>query len=364
MNRPFRCQIAGCNASYVRKEHLTRHQAKHAQSQSFTCPTCAKEFGRSDTLRRHIRHSHGESSPISRIRACTNCRTLKTRCDGGSPCRECLRRQIACSLRSSTPPSLAPGSSRLDKEKRAIDVYFTVFHPHWPFVHQASFHNYGEGPLLVKSIVAIGLWATGEESARSAAVQLHKVLGSAILDQRGKWECPHPDRVSDSAWPIPTFQAILLYILLSLLSKGTVPIGLDLKPTLAAAEMELLASLVATCRHLGMFYYPKILEQYANDHVKAYIWIGVEEIKRFNLALFRVCRSVSSSGDRCRLAATELQFPLPTGERLWSAVTSADWHAEAAKEGTNLDKTRGPAEPWISELAELVRCIDPECGFL
>ncbi|KIA75351.1 hypothetical protein HK57_00180 [Aspergillus ustus] len=253
---------------------------------------------------------------------------------------------------------------RVEKEKRAIAVYFTVFHPHWPFVHQASFQNYEEGPLLVKSIAAIGLWATGEESARAAALELHNVLGSAILEQREKWECPHPDRVSDAAWPIPTFQAILLYILFSLISKNTVTIGFSLKPALPAAEIDLLASLIASCRHLGMFHYPTILQQYANDHVKAYIWIGVEEIKRFNLALFKLCRSISSSGDRCRLAASELQFPLPTGERLWSAVTSADWHGEASKEGTNLDKTRGPNEPWISESAELVRCIDPESGFL
>ncbi|KAL3441452.1 hypothetical protein BJX65DRAFT_254409 [Aspergillus insuetus] len=364
MPKQFQCRFPGCNASYARKEHLTRHAAQHVRQQSFTCPTCGNEFGRSDTLRRHIRQNHGISCPISRIRACDSCRALKARCDGGSPCRECSRRQIACSL-SGTSPTLAPTSSREEKEKRAIAMYWSDFHPRWPFVHQASFQNYEEGPLLVQSIVAIGLWATGEQSARSAALQLHKVLGSALLEQRDKWECPHLDRVSDfSSWPIPTFQAIVLYILFALISKGTAMIGFDLKPVLPSAEMDLLGSLVTTCRHLGMFHYPTILAQYSNDHVKAYIWIGVEEIKRLNLALFKLCRSIAPSEGRCRLAPTELQFPLPTGERLWSAVTSADWHAEAAKEGSNLDKTRGPDEPWISESAELVRCIDPESGFV
>jgi hypothetical protein len=117
------------------------------------------------------------------MRACDSCRALKARCDGGSPCRECSRRQIACSL-AGTSPTLASSSSREEKEKRAIAMYWSVFHPRWPFVHQASFQNYEEGPLLVQSIIAIGLWATGEQSARSAALQLHKVLGSALLDQR------------------------------------------------------------------------------------------------------------------------------------------------------------------------------------
>jgi hypothetical protein len=63
-----------------------------------------------------------------------------------------------------------------------VGIYFELFHPHWPFIHRGTFIEF-ETPLLVQSMVAIGLWMTGEENSRSKAVDLHTVLGKAIRQQ-------------------------------------------------------------------------------------------------------------------------------------------------------------------------------------
>ena len=142
-----------------------------------------------------MRRDHEANEPTSRTRhACTNCRHIKSRCEGGSPCSECMRRSIPCSLngqngetessssflRSQEPNDVPYGP---DKVQHFINLYFSLFHPYWPFVHCASFNTRNETPLLVQSMVAIGLWVSKEPSARSAAIDLHKTLNSAIRQQ-------------------------------------------------------------------------------------------------------------------------------------------------------------------------------------
>lgn len=41
-----------------------------------------------------------------------------------------------------------------------------------------------EPPLLLLSVMAIGMWTSGEQSAQSAAVEFHDKLDVAIRDQR------------------------------------------------------------------------------------------------------------------------------------------------------------------------------------
>lgn len=156
----------------------------------------------SDTLRRHMQKKHGVEVPTRTKVACTSCRNQKARCENGPPCTNCCRLGIQCSLKQSdgesghnTCPteSLSLGShdspaqsnrSRSEQERHFIDLYFRLFHPHWPFIHQGSFHEHHEAPLLVQSIIVIGLWLSEEEDAHSRAIALHKVLDSAIHEQK------------------------------------------------------------------------------------------------------------------------------------------------------------------------------------
>lgn len=204
----FKCTFSGCNASYQRKEHLRRHQTRHSQQEAFPCSNCDREFARryleciksqtlsmfltrkSDTLRRHVWQHHRIKEPSARAQqACEGCRVTKSRCQGGSPCSECLRRNVECIFkdqRDEEKEASVPLDPTLLSEKRDhyIWLYFETFHARWPFIHKGSFDASRETPLLVQSMVVLGMWTSGEETARKAAVDIHNNLDSAIRQQK------------------------------------------------------------------------------------------------------------------------------------------------------------------------------------
>lgn len=130
--------------------------------------------------------------------ACSNCRNMKIRCEGGPPCHKCLYRSISCSLNESQDigrrdspdkPALSSQDTsssppETQKDRFFVRLYFERFHPYWPFVHIGSFNQYYETPLLVQSMMVIGMWANGGQSSQSAAIDLHNTLGLAIYQQR------------------------------------------------------------------------------------------------------------------------------------------------------------------------------------
>ncbi|KAJ5550154.1 hypothetical protein N7461_004852 [Penicillium sp. DV-2018c] len=408
----YPCGFQGCNARYQRKSHLRRHEAQHRGGRTLQCSTCTQEFTRriqpsvgptsgkvhlitricSDTLRRHVQTVHGIAEPPPQVKqACTHCRNQKTRCQGGPPCSNCQHRGVQCSLtpqvrlvqpghsldnvldtqsmrlRSSPAP---PRMRRSETEDRFVNRYFDFFHPHWPFIHRGTFTDY-ETPLLVQSMVVIGLWMTEEEKTRSQAVALHNVLGTAIRQQTEQWDGSlSKEPCASSSWPIPTYQAILLHIISAGMIKGSGTLPPDLKPSLTAPDADLLQRLVASCKKLGMFYYPNILAQFPANQPPAYVWVSVEEIKRFNVTLFKVCKSFSISGrkgrgldglldDRektvsWRLSARDLQFPLPRNAPLWHACNANEWFA-ADTENVYRHGPDGVDEgDWISASADVL----------
>ncbi|PYH88661.1 hypothetical protein BO71DRAFT_423529 [Aspergillus ellipticus CBS 707.79] len=296
----FGCQFPGCNASYRRKEHLHRHEAKHVQQQVEI----------SDTLRRHVRQHHKIIEPLKRARrACEGCYAGRCRCEGGFPCNECVRRKIPCSLGDDASTHRLPCRLRHDRSQ-----------PYHSKEEESirSFDMRHEMPLLIQSMVVIGLWASGKQPAQSAAVALHDKLDLAIRDQKVEGAC------SACSWPIATYQAILLHIIFSFVLKGQGALNFDLSVSLPAADFELLEALVRSCRRLGMFYYPNILARYKDSDLTSFVWVGIEEIKRFNMALYKFCAKTSRSSAardgnqndngavRPLLTARELLFPLPT----------------------------------------------------
>ncbi|KAL4860452.1 hypothetical protein BDV12DRAFT_191694 [Aspergillus spectabilis] len=384
---PFICRFAHCKASYQRKEHRRRHEAQHYRTQAFKCTTCGQEFGRRDTLRRHTQKMHGATEPPDTKRACTACRIQKTRCEGGPPCSNCLRREIHCSSSRgykeqqrishvSSPTASLPAmshdpptqskESHSEKERRYVDLYFKLFHPYWPFIHQVSFREYDEAPLLIQSINVIGLWLSNEDNARSRAIALHDVLGSAIDDQTGKWDASDlQEACSSRFWPIPTYQAILLHIIFAILYKGGGTLGLDLKPCLSSLVSSLLDRLVKSCRRLGMLCYPNMLARYCEPDQPSYVWVSIEEVKRFNIALYKVCRVCSEQGSGttdCNimrgssrgLRAQDLQFPLPRNTALWNAIDKAGWESAGSEEVFHHRLNDTLEREWISNSAHVL----------
>ncbi|KAJ5129634.1 uncharacterized protein N7515_005673 [Penicillium bovifimosum] len=388
----YHCGFPGCNAGYQRKGHLRRHEAQHREGRALQCSTCTQVFHRRDTLRRHVQTVHGIAEPAAQLKqACTHCRNQKIRCDGGPPCTNCQRRGIQCSLARQAEvvqpgPSpnnaldtrwtrqgflrLPPRMRRSEIEDRFVGRYFDLFHPHWPFIHQGTFTEY-ETPLLIQSMVVIGMWMTDEEETRCQAINLHKVLGDAIRQQTEHWDGSLSEApCASSSWPIPTYQAILLHIISAGMIRGSGSLLPDLKPSLTAPDADLLQRFVASCKKLGMFYYPNILARHPKNQPAAYIWVSIEEIKRFNLTLFKVCKSFSGLSRQRRdldgliddrektvswgLSARDLQFPLPRNAPLWNALNPEEWFAA----DTENVYRHGPGDileqAWISWSADVL----------
>ncbi|KAL4862773.1 hypothetical protein BDV12DRAFT_178375 [Aspergillus spectabilis] len=372
----FWCQFPGCNARYRRKAHLNRHERSHTKQQAFLCSNCGRGFQRSDTLRRHIRKQHKIIEPLNRARrACVGCHAGKTRCEGGIPCEECVRRNVQCSFQehASIPEEQQTGSSMLhspslnhgesqsyywEKRKKWINCYFEIFHPRWPVIHRGTFDVQQENPLLLQSMIAIGMWTSGEQAAQSAAVELYNKLDFAIRDQRQNWDASEIEGACSSCfWPIATYQAILLHVILSIIMKADGVVNLDLKASISATDLALLKSLVGSCRKLGMFFYPNMLAKYKEADLPSFVWVGIEELKRFSMALYKLCAKVSSfSTDNSPLLhARDLQFPLPSNDPLWNSVKRNEWEANATDETISL-KDNFQAK-WISNVADVLNFL-------
>jgi hypothetical protein len=104
-----------------------------------------------------------------------------------------------------------------------------------------------------------------------------------------------------------------------------------------------------------MFFYPNILAKYKESDLPGFVWVGVEEIKRFNIALYKLCAKLSSESpnDKPLLPAGELQFPLPSNDSLWNSVERHEWEANAKREDT-VSLSDDFQAKWISNLADVL----------
>ncbi|PWY81569.1 hypothetical protein BO94DRAFT_145736 [Aspergillus sclerotioniger CBS 115572] len=384
----FSCHFAGCTSSFQRKEHLNRHEAQHTRALARACPRCGRTFSRSDSLGRHIRRDHSLQAPPGFLtvtgrasRACQRCRVTKTRCSGGSPCNRCRTQEHPCVYDSQRQrheetqedqtqahtPSLFP-TTQEDSIARItpyIDLYFTHFHPHWPLLHRATFSPPHE-PLLVLQVVAmIGLWFSDKPSAKGVAIDIHRKLGPSILAQQDKWTCTLPFKSEEttdnnegnqvfSQCPVATYQAILLYLIFSLMQSSS-------SRPLPPRDRHILSALIDTCLRNRVFYYPRMVSRYQAIDSVACIWVGVEELKRLGLAMYKVSRLcgrnlVVEESEGAVLRLTDLQFPMPDSRHLWEAQSNLELacllQMEASYRGVRPDSRDEGS--WISTSGELL----------
>lgn len=161
----------------------------------------------------------------------------------------------------------------------------------------------------------------------------------------------------------------MLHIIFSCVLKSRSALDIDLKVSLSRADFGLLESLVRSCRKLGMFYYPNILARYKEAHLASFVWVGLEETKRFNLALYKLCGRVrgSSIGDSgsggnndaaSLLPASELQFPMPNNRPLWDAVGKNEWLANTKVEESLAGLDDNLQASWISNFADVLESLE------
>ncbi|KAE8327298.1 hypothetical protein BDV39DRAFT_192963 [Aspergillus sergii] len=389
MEPVFQCY---CGLSYRRKEHLVRHAKCHSQSESPKCPFCDKVFGRnkSDTLRQHVRRHHkNEEIPLGRAsRACSYCRSRRSRCDGNSdaPCGTCVQRGIQCSFTQSsegcerqrpqspivhTPLSSIPHVESIVRSPCRmlpyIQAYFEEFHPCWPFLHRATFDPDHEPAFLLHSVTMIGLWVS--DGGQRSAMDLHAHLTRSIYQQRDQWDVSsqrsdHQQHLhanhsaSPDPWPIATYQGILLHLIFALLQGDQNRLDLRLTHTLPETSSQLLVALICSCLQRNMFHYPSMFAQFNSTSVPdVFIWVGIEEVKRFALALYKVYRRCRIDGAR-RLSLANLQFAKPDSDELWHASSDLASRIPASYGDKNKE------ENWISQTARLLQPGDVEFDWI
>ncbi|KAJ5496750.1 hypothetical protein N7463_008737 [Penicillium fimorum] len=265
-----------------------------------------------------------------------------------------------------------------------VQAYFDKFHPKWPFLHPATFDPNTELNFLTQSVVMMGSWAMAENNTQQIAKDLHQRLTSSIYEQRGKWDISnHHDEshstISSSGptpWPVATYQGILLHLIFSLLFNHSRS-DLQLTQLLPEIPSRLLISLVRSCLKRHMFFYPSILAQFKQGiDPDVFIWLGIEEVKRFDLCLYRVCKysrvsdtthleGTSNLSPGCGPQATggnllslsDLQFAVPDSDELWHATSDLATKLagnEAAYTNENVE------ENWISQTARLLQPHDQQ----
>jgi hypothetical protein len=116
-----------------------------------------------------------------------------------------------------------------------------------------------------------------------------------------------------------------------------------------------------------MFYYPAMLAQFNPEtNPDVFVWLGIEEVKRFCLSLYRVCRQTRvpdanvlddpgfldiyrGPHERSALLSLgDLQFALPDSDELWhlrSELSSRLTETSTSYSNQNVE------ENWISRIA-------------
>ncbi|KAJ5536130.1 hypothetical protein N7513_009316 [Penicillium frequentans] len=225
MEVSFRCQQPGCTRSYLRKEHLRRHERDHANARPFTCQECPSAFNRRDLLNRHKALNHGDSQRLADKPhpegSAASKRSKPTDDHSPTPVGEYAAHEAPSSNTASEiwhlDLSSTPAAKLLEATNRRQleELYFRNFHPHWPILHQQTFQNSAQPPNLSIAVLIAGLWMIGTPETRNEAMSYHdailtelnrKLFEASVKDYHPK--VPVPEFLAE-------FQALLILIILS-----------------------------------------------------------------------------------------------------------------------------------------------------
>ncbi|KAK9543895.1 hypothetical protein V6Z77_010021 [Aspergillus fumigatus] len=208
----------------------------------------------------------------------------------------------------------------------------------------------------------IGLWIEGSKKSREAATDLHRSLSTAIRTQMDRWRVFNQNQ--STSWPMATYQSVLLQCIFALfLAWERKAIDLNLRYQIQDDEHDLLVTLVESCRLGGIFSYPNMLAQHSSGVPLTLVWLSLEEIKRFGLALYKVCRlstrldpsrADGSSAQSELLTLADLSFGMPDSDEAWNSISGVG--CEVRQEEAFQTKLRDGQDPtgWISQSASVL----------
>jgi len=186
MEVPFRCQRPGCTRTYLRKEHLRRHERDHANARPFTCQACPSTFNRRDLLNRHKALNHGNSQSSADNPHPEGSVARKRGKPSDDPSTAPLGESATSEVLSPTPTSemwyldlSSTSAVKLleDTNRRQLEeLYFRDFHPHWPILHQQTFQNSAQPPTLSIAVLLVGLWMMKTPRTRQEAKFFHDAI--------------------------------------------------------------------------------------------------------------------------------------------------------------------------------------------
>ncbi|KAL2824246.1 hypothetical protein BDW59DRAFT_180324 [Aspergillus cavernicola] len=192
-----------------------------------------------------------------------------------------------------------------------VDIYFSHFHHQWPIIHRVS-SKPNQPQILLLTMAMIGLWVTGEKASRSRAEKMHEKLLNLLDSRMDDWKLA--SEFKDQAWPMTTYQAILLNIIFALIREAP--------PDLHERCSSMLNDLTTTCITGGLFSYETMRAQLSPTDSLLFSWTYIQETQRLALAVFKLNMFFNTG----LLSVSDLRFPLPDNDYLWDAPRSKEFY--------------------------------------
>ncbi|KAJ3539543.1 hypothetical protein NM208_g5438 [Fusarium decemcellulare] len=227
MDPRFACQHRGCSKSYLRKEHLNRHEKTHRCSALPMSPlrlvfqekVCLRYVtsswkaisytSTSDILSRHIALSHGQchnqeqQEPAGASEDATAI-LEQTQVENPTPLED---------GRASSSTSTAI-DDRDNLQDTLIEAYSRRFHSHWPILDRRTLRIPSQLPELTEAVQVAGLMMEGDPMREKEIKARHEAMLQFVnrnlfddIQQNVEYLRPRPDH-------LPWFQALFIPIAL------------------------------------------------------------------------------------------------------------------------------------------------------
>lgn len=191
----FKCRYTDCAKSYIRKEHLTRHEKDHADDRPFGCHLCASSFkrrladdaslnrtmadvaSRRDILSRHLALSHGQSQK-ERPQGISDTVEDATVKNGETRTRDAKSHTESRNKADIIATSVV--HDQTGSRDFLTDLYFDQFHPHWPVLNRQTFSDHPQPPELLDAVHVAGSMMADTPEHRSEVRARHEELLQVI----------------------------------------------------------------------------------------------------------------------------------------------------------------------------------------